>query len=415
MKNERDKNDKTELLYETDGMLTEFDATVIGTGTDEKNGADYAVLDRTAFFPEGGGQKADTGILTGPDGSRTAVTDVQTIEGQVRHFVDGKLTVGDKVHGSLDASQRFSRMQDHGAEHLICGLIHNEFGYDNVGFHMSEEGLVIANNGELSWDDLTRIEERANRIVFENVPITISFPSAREASDIQYRSKLDIEDNIRLVMIEGYDICACCAPHLDCTGRFGVIKIKDMMPHRGGTRITMIAGMDAYADYAMLHTDNSKIMALLSAGRDKTAGYVKDLMERYASLKEEYAMLKKSMTDIETEEVLKHIKERDEKDPSPELVFSRLKDPVGLRNLVNECTKVFEGTVCAFMEDEGSYRYIFAVCEKNAKSADLKGMVKAFNEACNGRGGGSGIMVQGSSQASRADIERFFSKMTIKP
>ena len=395
-------------------MLTEFDAVVIAAGRDEEKGSDYVVLDRTAFFPEGGGQDADTGWLETAGKKTVNVTDVQTVDGQVRHYTDEKIGKGESVRGSVNAAVRYVRMQNHGAEHLVCGLIHSIYGYENVGFHMTSGGMVIDISGPLSKEQLADIEIRANRVVFENVPVTVSFPSAAEAKTMEYRSKLDIEDNVRLVTIEGYDVCACCAPHVDRTGRFGVIKIMDSIPHRGGTRITLIAGLDAYKDYVMLHEENAKVMELLSAGRDRTASYVKDLLDRYAVLKEENGRLKKELAAIETEEALKRL--RDGKDTgSFEVIFSGLSDPVGLRELVNECTKVSGKIICAFMGEDRSFRYIFAVRKENAKEAGLQEFVKDFNEKCSGRGGGSDIMVQGSTTAGRAQIEEYFAGMIQKP
>ncbi len=408
MKNERDKNGITELLYEHDGMLTEFDAKVVSSGKCEEGDGYYAVLDRTAFFPEGGGQDADTGELIRSDGQRIAVTDVQTVNGQVRHYVDKDIAAGESVHGCINAPVRFLRMQNHGAEHLVCGLIHSTYGYDNVGFHMTKEGMVIDINGPLSKEDLSDIEKRANRAVYENVPITVSFPTPEEAEKIPYRSKLDIENNVRLVTIEGYDVCACCAPHADSTGRFGVIKILGSIPHRGGVRITLVAGENAYRDYCMLHDDNAVIMELLSAGRDKTASYTVDLLERQSLLKEENKALRQKLTAIETEEVLSRIRAGNMDQPY-EVIFSDTDDMVQLRNLVNECTKIFDGIVCAFMGKDGDYRYIFACREGNDK---LKSLTQDFNQKHSGRGGGSNIMVSGSSAAVRSDIEDYFSRLT---
>ena len=408
MKNERDKNGITELLYEHDGMLTEFDAKVVSSGKCEEGDGYYAVLDRTAFFPEGGGQDADTGELIRSDGQRIAVTDVQTVNGQVRHYVDKDIAAGESVHGCINAPVRFLRMQNHGAEHLVCGLIHSTYGYDNVGFHMTEDGMVIDINGPLSKEDLSDIEKRANRAVYENVPITVSFPTPEEAEKIPYRSKLDIENNVRLVTIEGYDVCACCAPHADSTGRFGVIKILGSIPHRGGVRITLVAGENAYRDYCMLHDDNAVIMELLSAGRDKTVSYTADLLERQSLLKEENKALRQKLTAIETEEVLSRIRAGNMDQPY-EVIFSDTDDMVQLRNLVNECTKIFDGIVCAFMGKDGDYRYIFACREGNDK---LKSLTQDFNQKHSGRGGGSNIMVSGSSAAVRSDIEDYFSRLT---
>ena len=397
----------TDLLYETDGLMTEFDAVVTKAGKDDER--DYVLLDRTAFFPEGGGQQADTGMLVTDSGSRIRVTDVQSLSGQIRHYTDIPIEKGSKVTGLVDAEQRFSRMQNHGAEHVISGLAHLSYGYENVGFHMTDREAVFDLGGPLTDEQIRDIEERANRIVFRDVPITIGFPTPEEAAKLQYRSKLDISDNVRLVTIEGVDTCACCAPHLRSTGQIGLIKILDFMPHRGGTRITMTAGINAYLDYVNLHDSNSEIMEMLSAKRIETAGSVRELTKRLSALREENAALRRKMTDMVTEDVIKKLREKDPEDDRPELIFTGISDPKGLRDLVNECTKVYGGIVCAFYDKpEGGFGYIFAVRAENADSAGLLRLTEDFNSSCNGRGGGSKLMTQGTSMASREDTESFF-------
>ena len=415
MKNEREKNNRTELLYETDGMLTEFDAVVISASCDEPTGRCFVELDRTAFFPEGGGQDADTGTLETTDSEKIRVTDVQTVDGLVRHYVEKDITEGTRVRGLIDKEKRFSRMQNHGAEHLVCGLIHSTYGYDNVGFHLSDEELVIDINGPLSKEQLSDIEERANRIVFENVPITISFPTEDEAQGIDFRSKIEDLSNVRLVTIEGYDVCACCAPHVTSTGQFGSIKILSFMPHRGGTRITMIAGMDAYRDHVMLHDDNARIMEILSSRRDETAQSVSDHNDRLLALKEENAGLRRELSKLVSRQVVARLKEKAAGETYPEAFFTDALDPVGLRNLVNDAVKVYDGPVCAFLgNDPDGYRYIFGVRKDKAEEADLKKLADDFNTKCRAKGGGSDIMIQGTSNATKKDIEEYFSKRAEK-
>ncbi len=406
MKNEREKS-KTILLYETDGLLTKFDAKVVRSFT-APDGKLAVILDRTAFFPEGGGQPSDTGVIITKDGKAHPVTDVRSVDGYVCHYTDEELTPGEAIEGEIDHDIRFSRMQNHGAEHLLCGLIHNRFGYENVGFHLTDEVVTFDVDGPLSDDDIRSIEKLANSIVQKDVPVTISFPSADEAKALSYRSKLDTYEDIRLVTIEGIDVCACCAPHVSSTGQIGAIKILTAMPHRGGTRMTMIAGDLAYRDYAFLHDSNARIMELLSASRDKTAEYVEDLTKRLGAVKEENTTLKRRLSFFVTQNALEHIAKRSDTDASPEFIFTDCLDPVGLRETVNECTKAFDGIVCAFLKDEGGYRYIFGVNEKASKDADLRAFSKEFNEKCNGKGGGSPLMVQGTCATDRESIEKCF-------
>lgn len=413
MKNEREYTNKTVLLYETDGMLTRFDAVVTEAGVCD-DGRYYAITDRSAFFPGGGGQEADTGVFVRKDGKETVVTDMRTEGGMVYHITDTLLDIGDAVRGIINGDVRYRRMQIHGAEHVVSGLIHNTYGYDNAGFHMSDEAAVFDISGPLSDEQVRDIERMANMKVFENVPFTISFPTPEEAKLMCYRSKLDTYDNIRLVTIEGTDVCACCAPHVASTGQLGVIKIISHEPHRGGTRMTLTAGMSAYEDYSALHDSNAKIMEELSSKRELTAEYVKALADRMNAIREENSRLKRAVAKAETQAVLRRINGRLPEDTGPELIFSDCLDSVGLRNLVNECTKVFSGTVCAFLAADDGFKYIFAVCAQNADNADLPAFTADFNKNCGGKGGGSPVMAQGSTTADRDTIEAYLNNVGKK-
>ncbi|MBO4904106.1 MAG: alanyl-tRNA editing protein [Lachnospiraceae bacterium] len=412
MKNERNKNNETELLYEQDGMLMDFRAVVISAGEEEASKKPYVCLDRTAFFPEGGGQMSDTGTLECDDTGIVNVTDVQTVDGSVRHYVDKSIAAGEKITGHIDRKKRMRMMQDHGAEHLVCGLIHNLFGYENVGFHMTDEEVVVDVSGPLTDEQIRMIEEKANEIVFRNVPVTISFPSPEEALKTEYRSKLDIYENVRLVTIEGVDVCACCAPHVSSTGQFGVIKILSYMPHRGGMRMTLAAGADAYADYTSLHDSNAIIMDILSAPRDKTGSAVADHMDRFMALKEENTSLRRALSDLVTQKAVADIRENGQDDLY--VFFTDSLDQVGLRNLVNECTKGYTGVVCAFLGDDSKgYRYIFGAGSE-AADVDLIAFTKAFNEETGSKGGGSGLQTTGQTPKTRLEIENYVDKIRKK-
>ncbi len=232
----------TVKLYENDSYIKEFEATVISC---EQTKDGYAVvLDKTAFFPEGGGQAADTGTL-----GNCTVNDVQISDGVVTHYTDKELNVGDKVIGTLNWDTRFARMQGHTGEHLVSGIIHTMFGYDNLGFHMSDKTLTLDPSGPLSAEDIKAVELAANKAVYENKEISVSYPTSEELERLDYRSKLDFTDGVRIVTIDGYDVCACCAPHVHRTGEIGVIKIIDFIQYKGGTRIEMVCGINALSDY----------------------------------------------------------------------------------------------------------------------------------------------------------------------
>lgn len=379
----------------------EFSATItaIHSLTDSVGENCFGVeLDRTAFFPEGGGQKGDSGYIDTMRVFDTQVTD----DGKVLHYVRECPTceVGAPVTGKLDEAIRFERMQMHGAEHLLCGLIHNKFGYENSGFHMNEDGVIFDVDGPLTESDIRGIEEAANELVYQNLPITVSFPTEDEAKILEYRSKLDTYDNIRLVTIQGIDVCACCAPQLASTGLIGIIKIIDYMPHRQGMRLTMLAGRKAYNDYVSLHNNNAKIMAYLSSKREDTAAFTGDFLDRFAKIREENTSLKKEMVNLLAEKEIAAIKAKNQSGSAApnevHVIFSDSIDTTGLRNLINLCIKECGGIIAGFCKnDAGGYNYIIGKAE-NLDTDVLPKLAKQLNEQYCGRGGGSVKMVQGS-------------------
>lgn len=458
MKNERELVKNTIPIYEKDGSIKEFEATVTGCYTipadaenhpsmlDGNSATIYGIeLDQTAFFPEGGGQPGDEGWLeisasngdrppysTGDrppcdsdaNGDRPScnalsitVYDTKTDEeGRILHYVDTPLEAGTKVTGKLNWPLRLSRMQNHGAEHLLCGIIHNRFGYENNGFHMNNDGVIFDVDGPLTENEIREIEKTANDLIYKNLPITISFPTPEEAEKLEYRSKLDSFENIRLVTIQDTDVCACCAPQLSFTSQIGVVKIIDFMPHRQGMRMTMVAGHDAYDDYVNLHDANGKIMALLSSKRDTTAEFAQSFMDRLNAARDENTSLKKAMIELVSKsEIERILNRRNTENNQPvsdtcnctntdtitfesetiDIVFCGLNDTTGLRNLVNKCIKECGGIIAGFCPSENGYSYIIGKsdeCDANI----LPKLAKTLNEITGGRGGGSPKMVQGS-------------------
>ena len=210
----------TDKLFYQDSHLNKFEAEVISCEPVEGEEGRYEiVLDQTAFFPEGGGQYADHGSLGGAE-----VLDVQERDGRVFHITDHPLEPGMQVEGRLDWEERFMKMQQHTGEHIVSGLVHGRFGYNNVGFHLGSEDCTMDFSGEITREELREIEVEANRAVWKNLEVQVLYPSPEEAGKMEYRSKIEIEGQIRIVVIPGYDVCACCAPHVKRTGEIGMIK-----------------------------------------------------------------------------------------------------------------------------------------------------------------------------------------------
>ena len=274
----------TRKLYYTDSHLFDFTARVLSC--EEKKGRWDIILDETAFFPEGGGQSADTGTLSG-----VKVLDVQEKGDVIVHTCDGPLEVDSTADGHVDRELRLCRMQNHSGEHVFSGTAHRLYGCENVGFHMGDGDLTIDFDRELSEEEILRIETESNEAVRENLPIKATFPSKEELGRLEYRSKKELQGDVRIVEIPGVDRCACCAPHVSRTGEIGLIKVLNFERHRGGVRLVLACGMWAIRDYREKQNSVAEISVLLSAKRNEVAGAVQRLLQERDALKEKNAAL----------------------------------------------------------------------------------------------------------------------------
>ena len=378
----------TSKLYEEDRHLREFSARVLDC---RKEGDGWAViLDRTAFFPEGGGQEGDRGEL-----ENVRVLDTRILDGEILHLTDGPLPIGETVTGRLDWDLRFRRMQDHSGEHIVSGLVYQKYGYNNVGFHLGDGEVTLDFSGELTGPQLEEIELLANRAVTENIPVQTWYPDGDELAATEYRSKLDLTENVRLVRIPGIDTCACCAPHVKRTGEIGLIKILDFMRHRGGVRIHILCGMDALADYGARYRVTREISALLSAKQLETPGAVRRTLE-------ELDAAKRQLGEERLRSALEKAAALEPTEGNLCLFFPEL-DLRALRELVNAGMEKCAGVCAAFTGGDGDWKFIIG-----SRHVDLKQESKAILAGIRGRGGGSPEMIQGSAAGSREEIEAWF-------
>lgn len=408
----------TEKLYDADAYCKAFTATVISCEEAEDRKGLYAVvLNKTAFFPEGGGQYADTGTLQEfkkdcetPLSGAVKVVDVQVSDdGIITHYCDGAVTPWAQVTGLLDWEQRFERMQNHTGEHLVSGTVHRLYGLDNIGFHLGDRDVTCDFNGELSDGQLRKVEKVVNRAVWENVEVFAEYPDPATLPDLDYRSKLELTEDVRLVTIPGYDVCACCAPHVARTGEIGLIKIVNSEKAHGGTRVHMICGPWALDDYNVKQTNIMRIVDLTSTPQEETADAVEALQAQNGHLTHELSVAQVQQADI----ALSFLKDRTAADPSGNLVvFLPSLETDAIRALANGGRDLCAGVFVALTAGEKdlgpdgqpqSYRYI-----ATSKGLPLSRLAKEFNASLNGRGGGRDEMVQGSFGASLEDIVAFF-------
>lgn len=381
----------TEKLYYKDSHCFEFTALVLDCRETARGPA--LILDRTAFFPEGGGQLADTGSL-----GAVKVLDVHEKEGEILHYCDGPLMPGERVEGRIDAEQRLVRMQNHSGEHVVSGLAHQLYGCENVGFHMGEDFVTIDFDRELSREQLMEIEERANRVVRDDLPVSCTFPEPEALKSLEYRSKLELTENVRIVEIPGVDRCACCAPHVERTGEIGLIKVLDWERHRGGLRLSLACGMLALRDYRVKQENISAISQALSSKRHETAAAVERLLQEQQKSKERIAAL--------SLELARYMAEDREETEGNICVFDSVLDEVALRELVNLLMEKCRGIAAAFSgDDRRGYRYIMG-----SRELDMRSLAKELNSLIEGRGGGKARMIQGSASASASAIAAVFER-----
>ena len=378
----------TQKLFECNAYLKDFDAQVLSC-EEEKNG--YAVvLDRTAFYPEGGGQPCDLGVLGG-----ARVLDVHTRDGVIVHSVDAPLS--GRVHGAIDWDRRFDLMQQHSGEHLISGTAHRLYGVENVGFHMGAELITIDFDRVLRMEELAVVEAQVNAAIWANLETKISYFDSEAACDIDYRSKKAIEGQLRLVEFPGVDICACCGTHVARTGEIGLVKLLSVVKFHQGVRIELVCGRRAYEYLSAVTAQNRTISGLLSAKPLETAKAVERTLAELNQFKQEKALWEGRCFAALSESL---------RGTGDVLLFEENLSPDSVRRLCVEIMAVCGGRCGVFSgTDEAGYAY--ALGQENG---DLRALVKDMNAALNGRGGGKPNFAQGRVAAKRAEIEVFFGK-----
>ena len=385
---------RTEKLYEDNknGYVFEFDATVLDCAEAE-NGF-FVELDRTAFFPEGGGQSADKGSL-----ADLAVKDVQIKNGRIFHLVDSPLSVGQTVHGSIDKSIRFPRMQNHSGEHIVSGLIHSLYGFENIGFHMSDREMTIDTSAPMTSEMILKIEREANRAVWENKEINCFYPSADALAQMNYRSKTELSGDVRIVEIDGIDRCACCAPHVSRTGEVGSIHIKSYMKYKKGTRLTVACSEWAMDDHISLTETAAKLGRALSSSPE----------ELYESYMKKEAVLNDKLGELRAlKEKLLSIRLASLSPTDKNIcVFEDGCDAGLLRKLVNEGLSLTSRLFAAFSKKEDGLGYAYVI---GTKEGDLAPLAKEISTALGGRGGGKGPMITGFVECDEDKIKEYFEK-----
>ena len=433
---ENKQDAQCEHIFENDSYAKTFETQVLACEQIEEKNLWRCVLAKTAFFPEGGGQNADRGTLNGIE-----VVDVQLQGDTVWHYTKAPMTVGETVHGEIDWQRRFDYMQQHSGEHIISGIIYSRYGYHNVGFHLGDDIVTLDLDGVLNAGQLLEVEAKANRAVILNKAITVSYPSKEELAQIDYRSKIEIDGQVRLVTIKDYDICACCAPHVARTGEIGLIKILSSQNYKGGVRLSMVCGFRALKDYRMKQENVGNIGALLSVRPYETYEAVRKMHEELQQVKyqlnavKEQLILQRIQSDAEKNSHAQHWYEKVsvnadmaacenetvsvntdmaackneteicQENMNPNRIsvsyFDTQLDAVLIKRIMPVLTEKYPGYCCLFAgNDAGGYQYWVGTAHGDARKV---GELLKAHFTC--RGGGRPELIQGKITGAQADIE----------
>ena len=381
---------ETEKLYYQDPYLTTFTAKVL-TCEPAKTGF-LVTLDRTAFYPEGGGQPADHGTL-----GAAAVTDVHEKDGVIFHTCDAPVETGAAVEGSIDWPRRFDDMQQHSGEHILSGLLCSLYDCDNVGFHLGADTVTIDYNRELTWEQVLEAERRANETIWADTPVEITFPSPEALEQLHYRSKKELTGQVRIVTFPGADCCACCGTHVRRAGEVGLIKVLSCQKFREGVRMEILCGQRAYWYLSRIYDQDHAVAQLLSVKPQDTLAAV----ERQNA---ELTAAKQRMTELEDQ--LFTLRAQALTGRGSVLLVEPPMRPDGARKLADAVAKAAGGLAAVFAGEGNSHVYALV----QADGGDITPLVKRLNAALSGRGGGRNGFAQGSVQADESAIRAFFHK-----
>lgn len=381
---------ETEKLYYQDPYLTTFTAKVL-TCEPAKTGF-LVTLDRTAFYPEGGGQPADHGTL-----GAAAVTDVHEKDGVIFHTCDAPVETGAAVEGSIDWPRRFDHMQQHSGEHILSGLLCSLYDCDNVGFHLGADTVTIDYNRELTWEQVLEAERRANETIWADTPVEITFPSPEALEQLHYRSKKELTGQVRIVTFPGADCCACCGTHVRRAGEVGLIKVLSCQKFREGVRMEILCGQRAYRYLSQVYDQDHAVAQLLSVKPQDTLAAV----ERQNA---ELTAAKQRMTELEDQ--LFSLRAQALTGLGDVLLVEPPMRPDGARKLADAVAKAAGGLAAVFAGEGNSHVYALV----QADGGDITPLVKRLNAALSGRGGGRNGFAQGSVQADESAIRAFFHK-----
>ena len=386
-------------LYYSHPYKTDFEADIISINACDTKGNTYKViLNQTLFFPEAGGQSCDKGEILIGDISATVESVQIDKDGIISHYIYSSSPlnitnlVNTKIKGKIDWNHRFSNMQQHSGEHIFSGIVHEKYGYDNLGFHLSDNSVTMDYNGYLTPDEAYEIEALVNKVIADNVDVTCSFPSDTELENIDYRCKGELSGDVRIVEIKGVDTCACCCPHVAKTGEIGLLKVISSIKYKGGTRLSILCGFRALKYFSSLQADMNELRTLLSSE-------LSEVVNNVAAIKNERDELKIKLREANKAKLINEIDHLS--DSAGALIFTDEVDEKSQREALNYLIERRDN-YCGILvgDDKKGYSYLIG---SNSLDSTLIG--ERLKESFGAKGGGKKEMIQGFVEAKACDIK----------
>ena len=384
------KMEKTAKKYYESAYIKDFAAVVLAC---EKNGEGWRILlDGTCFYPGGGGQPCDIGLLGG-----MRVVECYDKDGFIWHILEGDeptFGVGDGILGQVDFGRRFAFMQNHTGEHVLSGLAKSRWGATNVGFHMSERGFTMDLDVLPGAADLATLERLANEVVLAAIEVEISMALGEFLTGLDVRSKKEFgpADDVRLVDIGGLDLCACAGLHVRNTLEVGLVKIVGAQKYKGGVRLNVYCGCDALWDYTRKDSYIRGISRLTSAETQMCVEAVEKLLEANAGLKKEIGVLKSQIFEMKAAQV-----------PENSKLAWFYEDGLDMDDMRRFADLATRRAGLAVVLSGGKY----FMCAREGNAESLRKFAGKFNEELGGKGGVNNLVAQGAVSADLAAIEGF--------
>ncbi len=374
----------TERLYYTDSYCSRFNARVVDSGRLE--GGFTAVLDRTAFYPTSGGQPFDTGTL---DGKRV-IDVVENDEGAIVHLLEAEVARGSEVEGAIDWQRRFDHMQQHTGQHILSAAFDRLFGAATVGFHLGAEVSTIDLAKVLPSSSVKVAEDEANRIVWENRPVSVRFAGEEEASRISFRKEPGRVGKLRIVEVEGFDLSACGGTHVARTGEIGMVAILSSERFRGGVRLEFACGGRALSAYRTFRDSVAGSLRYLSVPPGELPAAIERLQGESKDLRKVLKRMQERLAGFEAASIA----------DAAETVGGRRQvvraiegwDQTGLKALASAITANPGYEVALFSTTPP---YVAVVACSSDSTADAGAVIRDLTARFGGKGGGKRDLAQG--------------------